>query len=68
MNCATEATIQGTTTQLGQAHIQSMDTPRPPWWEGLPSEHHHELVMVLSTIVVKRLSAQQEGKPEVSGE
>jgi hypothetical protein len=68
MNRATEATIQGTTIQLGEAHMQSVDTPRPPWWEGLPSDRHHELVMVSSTMVVKRLSAQQEEEAEVSDE
>ena len=31
-------------------------------------ERHHELVMVLSTIVVKRLSVQGGRKAEVTGE
>lgn len=48
--------------------MQSADLPRRPRWEDLPPEYHHELVMVLSTIVTKRLSAQQEGKGEVTGE
>ena len=48
--------------------MQSADLPRLPRWEDLPPEYHHELVMVLSTIVAKRLSAQQEGKGEVTRE
>ena len=68
MNRATGASEQGPTTQLEQAHTQSVGTLQLPWWKDLPSEHHHELVMVLSTIVVKRLSAQEGRKPEVTGE
>ena len=68
MNRATGASEQGPTTQLEQAHTQSVDALQLPWWKDLPSEHHHELVMVLSTIVVKRLLAQEGRKPEVTGE
>jgi len=68
MNRATGAAIQGTTARSGQVHMQSADLPRLPRWEDLSPEYHHELVMVLSTIVAKRLSAQQEGKGEVTRE
>ena len=68
MNRATGASTQGPTTQWEQAHTQGVGPLQLPWWKDLPPEYHHELVMVLSTIVVKRLSAQEGRKPEVTGE
>jgi len=68
MNSATETVIQSTTTRSRQIHTQNVDAPRLLRWEDLPPEHHHELVMVLSTIMVKRLLVQQEGNAEVTRE
>jgi hypothetical protein len=68
MNNATGAAIQSTTTRSRQIHTQNVDAPRLPRWEDLPPEHHHELVMVLSMIMVKRLLVPQEGNAEVTRE